>query len=362
MTDSANLGQLERLSVSSLTQFHKNPRRGNVDSIVESIRVNGIYKPIIVNRGSLTGRENEILAGNHTVQAVNRLAEEDPEDPRWSEIDVYVVDVDDDAAARIVVADNRTSDLASTDTRSLLELLSTIDGVEGTGYIDDDVEDLRALLEEMGDDGVSVTDYDGNPVRDYDDDEWEVQPGDRATAEDDEEEEEELTEEEYAAEIERFHDKYTHAAKAPTYEPQEETAPPLEELIDTTKTDRLLSLIDAAEGIPERVKDLLRATAHRHTIINFKKIAEWYAHQPGEIQELAEQQALVILDLEHALREGYARLTGELRRHALRESGYDDSHPDPAHRNPHLDETPEDIEIRERARTRSSAGEEISNG
>ena len=181
MPDSANLGNLERLVVSDLALFHTNPRRGNVDAIVDSIRANGIYKPIVVNRGSLTGRPNEVLAGNHTVQAVRRLAEEEPDDARWSALDAYVVDVDEDDASRIVVVDNRTSDLAATDDRTLLELLSTLDDVDGTGYVEDDVDDLRAMLEEMGDEPIAVprevTDSDGETVYTYgDDDEEEDRP------------------------------------------------------------------------------------------------------------------------------------------------------------------------------------------
>jgi hypothetical protein len=175
--DSANLGNLERLDVSDLALFHKNPRRGNVDAIVDSIRANGIYKPIVVNRGSLTGRPNEVLAGNHTVQAVRRLAEEEPDNARWSALDAYVVDVDEENASRIVIVDNRTSDLAATDDRTLLDLLATLDDVEGTGYIDDDVDDLRAMLEEMDDEPVAVrrevTNADGETVYTYDEDDEE---------------------------------------------------------------------------------------------------------------------------------------------------------------------------------------------
>lgn len=180
MPDSANLGKLERLPVPDLNLFHKNPRRGDVDSIVESIRVNGIYKPIVLNRGTLTGRPNEVLAGNHTLQAVRRLAEESPEDPRWANLDAYVVDVNDDDAARIVIVDNRTSDLAATDNRSLFALLDSLDDVEGTGFVDDDVDDLRAMLEEMGEDTPAVATLSGDSSREHysddDDDEEDDRP------------------------------------------------------------------------------------------------------------------------------------------------------------------------------------------
>ncbi|MDX3097732.1 hypothetical protein PV417_24845 [Streptomyces sp. ME19-03-3] len=49
---------------------HPNPRTGDVDAIAESLRVNGRYKAIVVNRGTHTGRPNEVLAG--VAHAVDR--------------------------------------------------------------------------------------------------------------------------------------------------------------------------------------------------------------------------------------------------------------------------------------------------
>lgn len=113
--------------VAALNHFHRNPRVGNVDAIAQSLRRNGQYRPITVNRGSLTGRPAEVLAGNHTLKAARSLG--------WQTIAVTWVDVDDEAATRIVLADNRTADLGEYDTRELGTLLLDLDGdLEGTGY------------------------------------------------------------------------------------------------------------------------------------------------------------------------------------------------------------------------------------
>lgn len=143
------LGKAERHSIAELSIYHRNPRVGNVDVIMESMRANGIYKPLIVNRGTHTGRPMEVLAGNHSLKALRRLAEGTPKDERWQQVDTYVVDVDDDAAARIVLADNKTSDAGTYDLEMLSQVLQQLDGdIEGTGYVDDDVSDLLAALEE----------------------------------------------------------------------------------------------------------------------------------------------------------------------------------------------------------------------
>ncbi|MET7530153.1 ParB N-terminal domain-containing protein [Streptomyces goshikiensis] len=112
--------------VADLTPFHRNPRNGNVASIRESLTVNGQYRTIVANRGTRTGRLNEILAGNHTFQAAVELG--------WEIIAVNWVDVDDAAAARIVVVDNRTSDLAGYDSVLLAEILEELPDLQGTGY------------------------------------------------------------------------------------------------------------------------------------------------------------------------------------------------------------------------------------
>lgn len=141
-------GHHELCHPAELNLFPGNPRKGDVDAIAASLRANNQYKPITVNKGTHTGRPMEVLAGNHTVKAIRDLAEKYPEDERWQEIDAWVIDVDNDRAERIVLADNRTSELGGIDTHQLHELLSglgeTDAALEGTGYSG---VDLQALAE-----------------------------------------------------------------------------------------------------------------------------------------------------------------------------------------------------------------------
>ncbi|MER5917803.1 ParB N-terminal domain-containing protein [Streptomyces sp. NPDC001982] len=126
--------------VDDLTEYHRNPRNGDVDAIAESLRVNGQYKAIVVNRGTHTGRPNEILAGNHTWAAAKQLG--------WEQIAATWVDVSDEDAARIVVVDNRTSDLAGYDSDLLADILEELPDLDGTGYDQnalDKLLDHRAL-------------------------------------------------------------------------------------------------------------------------------------------------------------------------------------------------------------------------
>ncbi|WP_328403901.1 ParB N-terminal domain-containing protein [Streptomyces sp. NBC_00390] len=117
-----------------LKPYHRNPRNGDVPAIAKSLTVNGQYKAIVVNRGTHTGRPNEILAGNHTYAAAVDLG--------WEHIAATWVDVDDEAAARIVIVDNRTSDLAGYDTVLLAEILAELPDLNGTGYDQDALAEL----------------------------------------------------------------------------------------------------------------------------------------------------------------------------------------------------------------------------
>jgi ParB-like chromosome segregation protein Spo0J len=136
-SSSGSLGAVKRLPVADLRPMEGNPRRGQVEVIAESLRVNGQYRPIVVNAGSVTGRRNEVLAGNHTMLAARQLG--------WESLDVFLVDVDEDSARRIVAVDNRSADLGSYDSQLLRDLLESLDELDGTGYSDADLKALTKL-------------------------------------------------------------------------------------------------------------------------------------------------------------------------------------------------------------------------
>lgn len=133
-----------------LALYHRNPRLGNVRVIADSLRAHGQYRPIVVNRGTHTGRANEVLAGNHTLMAFRDLLEAEPEQARWTSVAGYVIDVDADQAARIVAVDNRSAELGDGyDDAALAELLGSLPDLDGTGFTDDDLADIRAQLDEL---------------------------------------------------------------------------------------------------------------------------------------------------------------------------------------------------------------------
>lgn len=155
-------GTLETHHPGDLSLFHMNPRVGDVDAIAASLRAHGQYKPVVVNRGTHTGRPFEVLAGNHTVKAFRDLVEAHPEEDGWRQVSCWVVDVDEDRAARIVAVDNRTADIGSFDDQVLVDLLESLPSLEGTGYSDDDLAMLTDLLDGAPDLDDLADDY-GEP-------------------------------------------------------------------------------------------------------------------------------------------------------------------------------------------------------
>ena len=127
--------EIVKVAVEELHPYPNNPRKGNISLIAESLSNYGQYKPITVNK-----RNNQILAGNHTYQAAKHLG--------WSDIAITYVDVDDATAAKIVAIDNKTSDTGGYDTSKLLELLDELPDLIATGYTDDDIDSLKALMDE----------------------------------------------------------------------------------------------------------------------------------------------------------------------------------------------------------------------
>lgn len=126
----------DRLVDVSLIQTHpENPRIGDVDAIVDSIQVNGVYRPLYVQQST-----GHILGGNHTFAALRRLGA--------THVPVQYVDVDDDRARRILAVDNKASDLGTYDNQALLDLLQSLDSdLTGTAYTEDDLADLIIDLE-----------------------------------------------------------------------------------------------------------------------------------------------------------------------------------------------------------------------
>jgi hypothetical protein len=110
--------------------------------------------------------------------------------------------------------------------------------------------------------------------------------------------------------LEEGDDLYSKKILAPVYEPKGKR-PAIEDLLDFSRVEQLLAEINAAK-IPEEAKLFLRCAAQRHTVFDYENIAEYYAHAPAEMQALMEKSALVIIDFQKAIENGFVALSEAL--------------------------------------------------
>ena len=105
-------------------------------------------------------------------------------------------------------------------------------------------------------------------------------------------------------------DDYSKKIEVPKYEPKGEK-PETVELFDKEKADDFIEKIKAS-GISKEEKAFLFMAAYRHTKFNYKNIAEYYAHANKEMQGLMEDSALVIIDFNKAIENGYVKLSEDI--------------------------------------------------
>ena len=135
----------EIVPIGAVKPHPKNPRHGDLAAIRSSLDANGWFGAVLAQQST-----GYILAGNHRHRALcQRGADKVP---------VLWIDCDDQTALRILLADNRTSDLAEYDEAWLAELLGVLKdddvGLTGTGF---DEAALNELLHSLDSDLAAET-------------------------------------------------------------------------------------------------------------------------------------------------------------------------------------------------------------
>jgi hypothetical protein len=113
--------------------------------------------------------------------------------------------------------------------------------------------------------------------------------------------------------------KYSSSIETPIYEPKN-AKPHIMELVDKSKTLRLIQEIGASP-LSEDEKKFLIDAAHRHSVFNYEKIADYYAHASKEMQNLMEKSGLVIIDFDKAIQYGYVKLCEDIRKQYMEDYG-----------------------------------------
>lgn len=242
----------------------------NLTAIRASLLRFGQVEPLVVRSGT-----QQVVGGNGRLQVMRALG--------WETAEIREVDLSDDEAIALGLALNRTAELATWDETMLRTHLKTLSDADfDIGGFALNEEDLRF------DAGIENT-VKGKDEKKFD-------PNDKT---------------------------YTKKITPPVYEIRGDK-PEVSDLFSKEKTDSLVRSIKKAK-LPPDVSSFLVAAAERHTVFNFAKIAEFYAHADAEIQALMEDSGLVIVDFDKAIECGFVNLTEKLAQIAGIEEGQEDA-------------------------------------
>jgi hypothetical protein len=247
----------KQMQVDDLIPYARNSRTHSDDQVTKiasSIKEFGFLNPVIVDG------DNGIIAGHGRVMAAKKLG--------LKEVPTIEASHLTEAQKKAyIIADNRLALDAGWDDEMLRVEFQELDdmgfNLELTGFDLDEIEDLF-LDEDQSDEDERLLDA----------------------------------------------DKYTTKIETPIYEIKGEK-PKIEDLYNTEKTGELVSKIMKTD-MPDDVRGFLMSAATRHTVFNYENIAEFYAHQDDDIKKLMEDSALVIIDWDKAIENGYVKLTKAL--------------------------------------------------
>ena len=105
-------------------------------------------------------------------------------------------------------------------------------------------------------------------------------------------------------------DQYTNKIKAPLYKPENDK-PEIDTIITNTKVNKLLEEINNSTLINEQ-KEFLKICAFRHYVFDYTKIADLYANSENEMQDLMEKSALIIIDFDKAIENGFVEMSDQI--------------------------------------------------
>lgn len=151
-----------------------NPKAHDLDVLTASIRRFGFAEPVVVDQ-----RTGLNLSGHGRIEALRQLRHDDgwdhpPDGIRVDEQGHWLVPVyvgwrsrTDDEARGALIALNRSGERGGWHENSLLDLLDRLaeldDGLDGVGWADDEIAELRARLGEYAPDFDPLDDPDSQP-------------------------------------------------------------------------------------------------------------------------------------------------------------------------------------------------------
>jgi len=232
--------------IDDIKPYKDNPRKNEnaVDVVAESIKKYGFRQPIVIDKDGV------IIAGHTRWLAARKLG--------LKKVPVHIAsDLTPEQTRAYRLIDNRTADFAEWDIEKLkTELDALIDNKE-----------LNFLLKNYDFDKLIQSESI---------------------------EKQDITKETI----------YSQKIEVPVYKPMQENPPAINELYDITIYKQKLKQIEETGIKDKKLIEFLQLAATRFIKFNFQNIAEYYAHQPAEVQDIMEKLVLVIIDIKNAIANG----------------------------------------------------------
>jgi ParB-like chromosome segregation protein Spo0J len=267
MSDVQMAERIQLWPTSKLVPYVRNPRTHSdeqVRQIAKSMQEFGFTNPILVDSDA------GIIAGHGRLKAAQLL--------NLSQVPVICLDhLTEDQKRAYVIADNRLAEQSGWDydllTFELRELQQANFDMDAIGFSD---EELLAI--DLGLEPADEEQEDGEPGA------------------------------------------YTQKVVTPIYEPSDQ-CPDVADLWDRSKADRLQAQIRQAK-LPSELQQFLLDAAERFVVFRFDRIADYYAHTTRPVQDLIEESALVLIDFDKAIENGFVQLNADV------EAAFAEDHPD----------------------------------
>jgi hypothetical protein len=243
--------EIEYYEVNELSPYGNNSRthsESQIDQLVASISEFGFTNPILIDENAI------IIAGHGRLEAAKQLG--------ISEVPtITLAGLTDEQKQAYVIADNKLALNAGWD-ESLLKI--ELEGLKSVGF------------------DVSLTGFSNEELRDL------LGVGDGNS--------DEL--------------EYSKKINTPTYTPKGDK-PEFAAMVNTEKFELMAHKIRESI-LSDEEKEFLLTAARRHIVFDYHQIAEYYCHASIEMQELMEESALVIIDFDKAIENGYVVMSKQL--------------------------------------------------
>ena len=239
---------IEYLPTDKMIPYAKNARvhsKEQIKQLADSIKEFGFINPIVIDN------EGGIIAGHGRVMAAKKM--------KLAKVPtINASHLTDEQKRLYILADNKIAENASWDDKILAAEISE--------------------LSSLHDVNIGLTGFSTEEITSFDDEDI---PSTDAL--------------------------YSRKVAPPIYEPSDEQHA-IEDLYDDEKTNDLINEIKQAK-LSEEIERFLIKAAERHTAFDFQKIADFYAKTDKKTQHLMERSALVIIDLNQAIEEGFVTLS-----------------------------------------------------